>query len=99
MESKLNITKINEAGESLVDNAGKMYTSLNNIKNLIEGSKSYFDSPAGDRVRTKFNASAEKFEEFKGFLESYGNFLKTFSGNVKSFEDAVLEATNEIPEM
>jgi hypothetical protein len=99
MESKLSISKINQAGGELITHAEKMYSSLSTIKDLIAGSKSYFDSPAGDQVRNKFNLSAEKFEEFKAFLVSYGEFLKTFSGNVQSFEDAVEEAAREISHM
>lgn len=99
IESSVNIEKINQAGEDLIENARKMYSSLQKIKGCIDASKSYFDSPAGDDMRRKFNQSAEKFGEFQGFLNSYGEFLKTFSGNVKSFEGAVQEVIGEIPVM
>ena len=99
IESSVDIQKINQAGEDLVENARKMYDSLQKIKGYIDGSKSYFDSPAGDKVRNKFNQSAEKFSEFRDFLNSYGEFLKTFSGNVKGFEETVQEVVSEIPVM
>ena len=99
IESSVDIQKINQAGEDLVENARKMYDSLQKIKGYIDGSKSYFDSPAGDKVRNKFNQSAEKFSEFRDFLDSYGEFLKTFSGNVKGFEETVQEVVSEIPVM
>jgi hypothetical protein len=99
IESSVNIDKINQSGADLIENAGKMFTSLQTIKGYIDASKSYFDSPAGDEMRRKFNLSAEKFGEFQSFLNSYGEFLKTFSGNVRSFEGAVQEVIGEIPVM
>lgn len=99
MESKLDRAKINSAGEDLITDVQKMYESLGRVKNLIDGSKSYFDSDAGNSLRTKFNTSAEKFDEFKTFLNTYGEFLKTFSGNVQKFEDAVKEAVDGIPNL
>lgn len=91
--------EVNTAGENIINNAKKMYKSLDNIKQLINGSKSYFDSEAGDDLRRKFNESASKFEEFKNYIIQYGDFLKTFSGNIKKFEDAVKDATKQIPTM
>lgn len=99
MESKLDRAKINAAGEDILTDAKKMYDSLERVKTLIDGSKSYFDSEAGDALRKKFNTSAEKFEEFRSFLNTYGDFLKTFSGNVQKFEDAVKNVVDEIPNM
>ena len=48
MESKLDRPKITSAGEDLITDVQKMYESLGRVKNLIEGSKSYFDSEAGN---------------------------------------------------
>lgn len=97
--SQLDRNQINRAGEDLIAEVQKMYDSLKNVTNYIDGSKSYFDSEAGEALRKKFHASAENFEEFKTFLEQYGEFLKTFSGNVKIFEEAVKEAINGIPNL
>lgn len=99
MESTLDRVKINKAGEDLIDKAQQMYESLGRVKNLIEGSKSYFDSEAGNSLRTKFNTSAEKFEEFKTFYNTYGEFLKTFSDNVQRYENAVKETVDGIPSL
>lgn len=97
MESQLDRAKINQAGEDILADSKKIFDSLEKIRGLIEGSKSYFDSPAGDELRSKFKASSDKFTEFKTFLESYGEFCKNFSGNVQKFEDAVTEAVQSIP--
>lgn len=99
MTSTLNISKINQAGEDLLGNIQKMYDSLQKIKNLIDGSKSFFDSPAGNEIRGKFNRSAENFGEYKAFLNTYGEFLRTYSGEVKGYEEVVQEAARGIPEM
>lgn len=97
MESTLDRAKINSTGEDMLTEVAKMYTSLNNVKNLVAQSKTYFDSDAGNELRRKFNASADKFSEFQSFLNTYGEFLKTFSGNIQKFEDAVRAAVNGIP--
>lgn len=99
MKSELDRAKINMAGEDFINDVQKMYESLERVKNLIDGSKSYFDSEAGEALRTRFNASAEKFGEFKTSLNQYGEFLKKFSGNVQQFEEAVKETVNEIPKL
>lgn len=99
MTSTLDISKINQAGEDLLSNVQKMYDSLQQIKTLVDGSKSFFDSPAGNDIRSKFNQSAEKFSAYKTFLNTYGEFLKTYSANVKTYEQAVQEAAGEIPVM
>lgn len=88
--------EVNKSGEDIIENANKMYQSLSRIKELINASKSYFDSDAGKELRKKFNDSASKFEEFKTYLTEYGEFLKNFSGNIAKFEDAVEEATRQI---
>jgi len=97
MNTKLDIQKINQAGEDVLSNVKAMYDSLGRVKNLIDGSKSYFDSPAGDDLRKKFNQSAQKFGEFQSFLNTYGEFLKTFSENYRDFEGEVQDAVREIP--
>lgn len=94
--SELSTEKIKQAGIDLIDNAKKMYSSLNEVKALIDGSKSYFDSPAGDQLRKKFNESAVKFEEFQSYLSTYGEYLKTFAGNVVTYENAVMDAVGDM---
>lgn len=99
MATEVNPAKVHQAGEDIIADAAKMYESLNKVKNLIDGSKSYFKSGAGDQLRNKFYASAEKFQEFEAFLKKYGEFLETYSGNIESFETAVKEALAQIPTM
>lgn len=99
MATSLDRAQINRAGENLLEDVKKMYSSLTKIKELLNGSTAYFQSEAGDTIRRKFNTSAEKFEEFQSFLNSYGEFLKTFSGNVQSYEEAVKDAANQIPDL
>lgn len=97
MESRLDSAKINATGTDMLNEVKKMYDALNTVKGLVDGSKSFFDSPAGDELRKKFNTSAEKFQEFQKFLNTYGEFLQAFSGNVVSFENAVKDAVDGIP--
>lgn len=99
MATTVNKEKVNQSGIDLIDDVTKMYNSLTTIKGYIDNSKSYFDSDAGDALRKKFNTSAAKFEEFRTFLNSYGEFLKTFSGNITSFETAVEDAASQIPDL
>lgn len=95
--STLDRQKIKTAGDDLISAADKMYGSLGKISDLINGSKAYFDSPAGNSLRAKFNASAEQFKEFQTFMKTYGEFLQNYSGNITKYEDAVQEAVNSIP--
>lgn len=91
--------KVNQSGIDILNDVKKMYTSLVNIQRYINNSKDGFDSEASDALRKKFNNSAAKFEEFKTFLNSYGEFLQNFSGNITSFETAVEDATSQISDL
>ncbi|KIR01539.1 hypothetical protein P261_00353 [Lachnospiraceae bacterium TWA4] len=93
--SQLDIQKVRQSGEDLITNVEKIYSSLTKISELINGSKSYFDSQGGDSVRKKFSESAQNFETFKKSLISYGEWLKSFSGNVQSYNNAVQEAVEK----
>ncbi|MCD7838797.1 MAG: hypothetical protein LUG65_07795 [Clostridiales bacterium] len=97
MESTLDRAKINQAGVDLQEDVAKMYQSLENVKDLIDKSSSYFDSKAGKTLRTKFSASAEQFETFRSYLNDYGEYLKTFSKNVGLWDETVEEVVNGIP--
>lgn len=88
---------VNANGQDIISEAAKMYTSLSRISDIINSSKSDFDSEAGDNVRKDFNASAAKFQEFETYIKSYGEYLETFAGNILSFENAVKDASSKIP--
>ena len=88
---------VNRYGESVIDNAQKMYASLSRIQELVSGSKSFYDTESGDSLRQKFMTSAEKFRQFETYMKSYGEYLKNFSGNVEKFEQTMLDGTGQIP--
>lgn len=94
--TSITLAEVNKAGEDLKANAKKMYDSLEIIKGLVNESKSYFDSPAGDEIRKKFNTSAEKFENFKQFLDSYGEFLKNVKTVIADYDARAAEAAAKI---
>ena len=91
--------KSESCSEDIKENAKKMYDSLEKIKSLVDGSKSYFDSKAGDEIRKKFNTSAEKFEEFRQFLDQYGEFLKNVKTLIADYDARVEEAAKSIEPM
>lgn len=97
--STIEVSNVNRAGEDLIDNTSKMYTSLENIATLIEGSSAFFESNAGAELRSKFNKSAAEFQNFRTFLNQYGEFLKTHATNVNAFESAVEEGLSQIPQL
>ena len=99
MKSELDRTKINQAGIDIEDNVTQMYQSLERVSKLINESKSFFDSDSAQKMRSKFNASAEKFGEYKSFLMTYGEFLKNFAGNVALYNEAVIQAVDDIPDL
>lgn len=95
------VTKENvkQNGIDICAKTKEMMSSLEIIKGYVNGTKDCFDSEAGDAIRSKFNKSAEKFEEFRSFLNSYGEFLQNYASNVTSFEEAMRSAADEIAEM
>ena len=97
--TSITIEEVNKAGEDIKENAKKMYDNNKKIKSLVDGSKSYFDSKAGDEIRKKFNTSAEKFEEFRQFLDQYGEFLKNVKTLIADYDARVEEAAKSIEPM
>lgn len=97
--SDIEVGKVSQAGIDVRTNAGKMYQSLSRIRQLVKESSSYFDSQAGAEIRTKFEQSAAEFENFKTFLNQYGEFLETHAKNVNAFEAAVEEGLSQIPQL
>ena len=91
--------EVNQAGIDLEENVKKIYKSLEKIRNLVNDSKTYFDSPAGNAIRNKFADSAAEFDKFKEFLDKYGQFLKDVNIVVTRFEDDVAEAAKNIETM
>ena len=97
--SELSVAEINKAGTDIIEQANNMFQSLQNVRTLINNSKQFFDSPAGQKVRTKFDQSAREFENFKNFLKSYGEFCQNFSRNMQSVEQAIQDTTDQIPNL
>ena len=99
MKSELDAAKIKQAGVDIEENVTQMYQSLERVKTLINESRSFFDSDSARKMRNKFNTSAEKFDEYKNFLKTYGEYLKNFSGNVVRYNEAVSEGLGDIPDL
>lgn len=97
--STIEVSKVKAAGSELIDHTNKMYNALAEISKEISGSAKCFDSAAGAQLRSQFAKTAAEFENFKGFLLSYGQFLQTHGANVDTFESAVSDILNQIPQI
>ena len=73
---KFDSVRLREAGSNILTAAGKMYTELTNVQNEMNQSTEYFDSQAGEDLRSQFKKSAAKFDEFKKTMVAYGKYLK-----------------------
>lgn len=97
--SKIEVARVKTAGQDLIDNTSKMYEALSSISAEIQGSSSCFDSPAGQQLRAQFAQTAAEFENFRTFLNQYGEFLNTHALNVDAFEAAVEDGLGQIPKL
>ncbi len=92
---RIDPSKVNKAGQAIIADAKTMYTALDNIKNIINNTKSFFKSEGADTARNNFNASAEKFATFKSGIESYGSFLCSYGGAVSNIDDKIKEIASQ----
>lgn len=97
--STIEVGKVKQAGADLIDHTTKMYNALSAISREISESSKCFDSAAGSQLRSQFAKTAAEFENFKGFLMSYGQFLQTHGANVDTFETAVTDILSQIPQL
>ncbi len=91
--------RVQKAGETIRTHANKMLASLNEIKSIVNNSKSYFQSDGGDATRKNFNSSAAKFDEFKKFIDEYGQFLESYAGGQIKLDDKVASLGESIPKL
>lgn len=91
--------KVQKAGETIKIHANKMYTSLEEIKSIVNNTKSYFQSEGGDSTRKNFNESAAKFDEFKKYVDEYGEFLESYGGGHKKLNDKIASLGAGIPKL
>lgn len=96
---KIDPFRVQKAGETIKTNANKMLSSLNEIKNIVNNTKSYFQSEGGDSTRKNFNESAAKFDEFKKFIDEYGQFLESYGGGQEKLDDKVASLGASIPKL
>lgn len=97
--SSIEVSKVKNAGQELIENTSKMYNALSSINSEIQNSASCFDSAAGQQLRSQFAQTAAEFENFKSFLTQYGEFLNTHASNVDAFEAAVEDGLGQIPKL
>lgn len=96
---KIDVVKVQNAGTTLQTEAVKMKQALDSIKDIVNNTKSYFQSDGGDDTRKSFNDSAAKFEEFKKFVNEYGEFLKSYGSGHKKVDDAISTAAKKFPKL
>ena len=97
--STIEVSKVKNAGNELIENTTKMFNALNSISTEIQNSSSCFDSAAGQQLRSQFAQTAAEFQNFRTFLNQYGEFLNTHASNVDAFEAAVSEGLGQIPKL
>ena len=91
--------RVQKAGDSVLEESRKMETALNAIKDLVNNTKSFFQSEGGDKTRSNFNASAGKFAEFKKFTDEYGQFLQSYGKAQEKLDDEIANIGSKIPKL
>ncbi len=83
--------EVKAAGTNIIDEAGSMYKTLTEIREIIGSTKGKFDSEGGDELRRKFEQTAAEFEKFKSFIMEYGEFLKHYSSGHVELDQKIEE--------
>lgn len=94
-ERIIDFEQVAEDGRQLKSYAVELYECLTEVQQLIKNTESSFDSEAGDAMRTKFNNSAKKFEEFRDVVSNYGEYLVTYADGQKERETGYITAITE----
>ena len=95
----IDVEKVNQAGRKIIEEGNKMYSALEDIKDIINNTKKALQSDGGDAARTNFYTSAQKFEEFKKFVHEYGEFLESYAVAHKKIDDVVADLATKIPKL
>lgn len=89
-------SSISIKAQALVDSAAElrkfnnaMTTDLTDIKKSIDSLKSTWQSTAGEEIVNAMNALSPRFEEYKGIVEKYAQFLVDTANSYRSHETAV----------
>ncbi len=96
---EVDVKKVRDAGNEIVDNAKLMYNALTAIKDIVNGTKSYFSSEGGDKARAVFNKCSEVFDGFKTETESYGNYLVGYADGLYRLDDEIQNVISEFPSL
>ena len=91
--------RLREAGSDILAAAGKMYTELINVQNEMNSSTAYFDSQAGEDLRSQFKASAVKFDEFKETMDAYGKYLQEEADRQEDREKRLQSVAQSLPKL
>ena len=94
-ERIIDFEQVAEDGEKLKNYAVELYECLMEVQRLIKNTETSFDSEAGREMRTKFNNSARKFEEFKKVINDYGQYLVSYAEGQKENEQNFITAITE----
>ena len=95
----IDVSKVNQAGTTIVEQGKKMYDALMDIKDIVNNTKKCLQSDGGDAARSNFNSSAEKFNEFKKFVQDYGTFLQSYGEAHKKLDSDVADLASKIPKL
>lgn len=96
---RIDVTKVQNSGETLQTEAIKMKQALESIKDIVNNTKSYFQSSGGDETRRSFNESAAKFDSFKKFVDEYGEFLKSYGRGHEKLDQSISDAAKKFPKL
>ena len=95
----IDVTKVNQAGRTIIDEGTKMFNALEDIKDIVNNTKKCLQSDGGDAARSNFNSSATKFDEFKNFIHEYGEFLQSYGAAHIKLDTEVSDLANKIPKL
>lgn len=95
----IDVAKVDKAGKTIIEQGTKMYTALQNIKDIVNGTTKCLQSDGGDSARSNFNTSAQKFDEYKKFIHEYGQFLQSYQSAHVKLDTEVSDLANKIPKL
>lgn len=96
---RIDPVKVKNAANTISNQSRTMKKTLDDIKRIINDTKSYFKSDGGDEARRNFNQSAEKFDDFERFVKEYASFLESYAEKQNEVDRLVDEVGAKIPKL
>lgn len=85
------VSKTSSSIRTINNNLG---TRLQDIKKQMNDLEQAWKSDAGSSIRSKFNALAPKFENYRDIVDSYAKFLDATVTNYETVEAAINNNAN-----